>query len=87
VFQILPLFNLFLGVAGIGFQVLVLYPWHEELSAEFRDLEDAIVDLNARLGARMPPHTRETDKYIKEDSLNAGPKLSSFLPYLFPKKE
>lgn len=45
-FKTLPIVSLLLAFAGIFFQVFVLYPWHEELSYELRDLERVVVHID-----------------------------------------
>lgn len=49
VYKILPVLSIILSLCGIAFQVFVLYPWHEELSYEFKQLEQAIVQLDRKI--------------------------------------
>eukprot|EP01041_Mallomonas_annulata_P009324 gene9323-19353_t len=85
--KVLPVISFILSASGVAFQVFVLYPWHEELSAEFRDLENSIIRLDTTL-ERLNPVVqdmvlnRETDKYITKGSLDAGPKISKILPFI-----
>mmetsp|Transcript_17523 Transcript_17523/g.24102 ORF Transcript_17523/g.24102 Transcript_17523/m.24102 type:complete len:170 (+) Transcript_17523:46-555(+) len=88
--QVLPILSIILSAAGISFQVFVLYPWHEELSAEFKELETAVIKLDKRLEVldpelrdTFPELKRTTDKYTHAaKSLQAGPKISEILPFL-----
>ena len=64
----------------------MLYPWHEELSYEFRTLEMAIIQLDKTLETLDPEVkdmvlSRMTDKYAHgEASKTAGPRVSNWLP-------
>jgi hypothetical protein len=84
---------LFLASLGIGFQVFVLYPWHEELSAEFKDLEAAIIRLDKDIstvapGVEVVELERETDKYATDpEARSAGPKISSVFPFVMSVQE
>ena len=51
-YKLLPILSIILSTAGICFQIFVLYPWHEELSFEFKDLENAIIRLDKVLETR-----------------------------------
>lgn len=35
----LPLIGIFIGSVALTFQLTVLYPWHDELSAQFDELQ------------------------------------------------
>lgn len=37
--RFLPTLNFLIGSSALGFQLTVLYPWHEELDKEFKALE------------------------------------------------
>lgn len=37
--RFLPTLNFLIGSSALGFQMTVLYPWHEELDKEFKALE------------------------------------------------
>ncbi|KAL2919409.1 hypothetical protein HK105_201095 [Polyrhizophydium stewartii] len=37
--RVLPAVNFAIGTTALAFQTLVLYPWHNELDREFRELE------------------------------------------------
>ncbi|KAJ3416418.1 hypothetical protein HDV05_001576, partial [Chytridiales sp. JEL 0842] len=40
VFQrIIPAVNFFIATSALGFQTMVLYPWHEQLERDFQELE------------------------------------------------
>jgi hypothetical protein len=49
VYKILPILSIVLSLCGIAFQVFVLYPWHEELSYEFKQLEQSIIQLDKKI--------------------------------------
>jgi len=34
-----PVVSVFIGLAALGFQVFVLFPWHIQLSSEFAELQ------------------------------------------------
>jgi hypothetical protein len=83
----LPIISFIVGIIGVSFQVFVLYPWHEELSYEFKDLEASIIRLDRTLEAQNPSVNRMTlnritDKYVKVNAEFAGPKVSKYLPVL-----
>lgn len=88
----LPLISFVLSVTGVCFQVFVLYPWHEELSYEFKDLEAAVIRLDKVLESVAPDgedmqFSRLTDKYtLRQDADRAGPRISKFLPVI-PQEE
>lgn len=90
--RVLPLLSFALSVTGVCFQVFVLYPWHEELSYEFKSLETAIIKLDQTLEGLDPDVKdmalqRMTDKYtLKPNARWAGPRISNFLPVI-PKEE
>lgn len=84
--KVLPFLAFALSLGGVSFQVFVLYPWHEELSAEFKDLEVAIIRLDTTL-KRLDPEVdtiklqRETDKYVTGvEAYKAGPRISKLMP-------
>lgn len=33
----------FIGTLAFGFQVLVLEPWHQQISAEIKELHEAVI--------------------------------------------
>ncbi|KAI8905542.1 hypothetical protein EDD86DRAFT_177273, partial [Gorgonomyces haynaldii] len=37
--QILPSINFVIGTTALSFQMLVLYPWHNQLDKDFKELE------------------------------------------------
>jgi hypothetical protein len=37
--RFVPLVNFVIATAALGFQVLVLYPWHHQLEKEFHELQ------------------------------------------------
>ncbi|CAF0977557.1 unnamed protein product [Adineta steineri] len=37
--KILPVFNFFIASTALGFQVTVLYPWHNQLEKDFEGLQ------------------------------------------------
>mmetsp|Transcript_23480 Transcript_23480/g.24114 ORF Transcript_23480/g.24114 Transcript_23480/m.24114 type:complete len:130 (-) Transcript_23480:466-855(-) len=43
----IPYFGLFVGACALGFQTLVLHPWHDHLSEQFDQLEERIHKLDA----------------------------------------
>jgi hypothetical protein len=86
--KILPIVSFAVGITGVCFQVFVLYPWHEELSYEFKALELEIIRLDKTL-ERLSPDGKEmvldriTDKYtLKPDANTAGPRISKYLPVI-----
>ena len=86
VYKILPILSIMLSIAGISFQVFVLYPWHEELSYEFKSLETAIISLDERIeNSKFTDFNnlkRPTDVYAKTiKSKTAGPVISDMLPF------
>lgn len=40
----LPLINFVIATSALTFQVMVLYPWHHQLSSEFSHVKKMIVD-------------------------------------------
>ena len=85
--RVLPFVSFILASGGVAFQVFVLYPWHEELSAEFMQLEESIIRLDKSLEKISPivediALSRETDKYVHEKSAMAGPKISKIIPFI-----
>lgn len=100
ILKVLPLASFALSAAGVSFQIFVLYPWHEELSAEFKELEEAIVSLDTHLekvdpdledfknNDRILTLKRITDKYASSlSSKTAGPRISNILPFVVEKSE
>ena len=87
-FRILASISFVTSLLGLSFQVFVLYPWHEELSYEFKTLEEAIIRLDRTLEVTNPTMTEEqlkrlTDKYtLKPNADKAGPKISDYLKIL-----
>ena len=86
VYKVLPIFSIFLSIAGISFQVFVLYPWHEELSYEFKSLETSIIALDDKIENKkftdFNKLKRPTDEYAKTiESKQAGPVISNILPF------
>lgn len=81
------------SLLGLSFQVFVLYPWHEELSYEFKTLEEAIIRLDRTLESPTPSLTEEqvkrpTDKYThKPNAKEAGPKISDYIKILSDEDE
>jgi len=72
ILSILPILSFFVGCAGVSFQIFVLYPWHEELSAEFKSLEQAITKLDITLiqmneDGEIDPKTRNK---VKIEAMN-----------------
>lgn len=45
----LPILSFILSGAALCFQVLVLYPWHEELSIKFKVVESSMKELEIAL--------------------------------------
>ena len=39
--SILPFVSVCLGVFALGFQLFVLFPWHLQLSSEFKSLQES----------------------------------------------
>jgi len=39
-YKILPIINLFIGSSALAFQIIVLYPWHEQLDRDFKELRE-----------------------------------------------
>ena len=85
IFKTLPVLSIVLSTCGILFQVFVLYPWHEELSYEFRTLESAIIKLDEKFESKNGEFStlkRPTDKYAESIKAKfAGPKLSKTVPF------
>ena len=46
----LPKFNLFIGLTGFGFQIMVLNPWHYQLSKQFKQLHLEIKSIGNSIG-------------------------------------
>jgi hypothetical protein len=42
----IPTLGLFVGVAGLSFQVLILNPWHDTISKQIKQLENRINTLD-----------------------------------------
>lgn len=38
--KVLPVVNFIIGTSALSFQMMVLYPWHHQLDADFRELKD-----------------------------------------------
>lgn len=89
----LPLLAFGSAIAGVTFQVVVLYPWHEELSYEFKELEASIIRLDRALEAvdpngeqmkyQRPPdyrRSRPIDKYIRPGGETPAEKVTGLLP-------
>ena len=87
-FRILASISFVTSLLGLSFQIFVLYPWHEELSYEFKTLEEAIIRLDRTLEVTNPTMTEEqlkrlTDKYtLKPNVDKAGPKISDYIKIL-----
>lgn len=64
--------NFVIGTSALSFQVFVLYPWHEQLDEEFKELRKE----HARLLDETHAKHRNELKGIREqlESLNAGKK-------------
>ena len=68
IFRVIASISFVISILGLSFQVFVLYPWHEELSYEFKTLEQAIIRLDGLLETESPSLKEEelkrlTDKY------------------------
>ena len=68
IFRVIASISFIISILGLSFQVFVLYPWHEELSYEFKTLEQAIIRLDGVLETASPTLKegelkRLTDKY------------------------
>lgn len=68
IFRVIASISFIISILGLSFQVFVLYPWHEELSYEFKTLEQAIIRLDGILETASPTLKegelkRLTDKY------------------------
>ena len=87
-FRLLACVSFVTSLLGLSFQIFVLYPWHEELSYEFKTLERAIIRLDRTLEVTNPTMTEEqlkrlTDKYtLKPNADKAGPKISDYIKVL-----
>mmetsp|Transcript_29626 Transcript_29626/g.40706 ORF Transcript_29626/g.40706 Transcript_29626/m.40706 type:complete len:125 (-) Transcript_29626:178-552(-) len=46
VFKTIPIVGAFIGLSAFTFQVLVLYPWHHELSKQFDELNVVVKNLH-----------------------------------------
>ena len=38
----LPIINLVISFTALNFQIFILYPWHKELSLEFKEIKKII---------------------------------------------
>ena len=38
--RFLPIISFVVGTSALSFQIMVLYPWHNELDTEFKKLKD-----------------------------------------------